>query len=160
MQLLQKVSIYEKGIKKVALQKKSVMRNIAFLKKQLFAKSCFFEKVGAVQKNVLRKSSSTVDIFRISYSQDLVARQKFHSEKVAILKKKNAEKTWLFRKRTSSKKAAALKKELLQKYDSCVTLKKVILKKCKEVAFPKIKLSENIATYAKREIAILMGNLI
>ena len=96
MQLLQKVLIYEKGIKKVVLQKKSVMRNIAFLKKQLFAKSCFFEKVGAVQKNVLRKSSSTVDIFRISYSQDLVARQKFHSGKVAILKKKNAEKTWLF----------------------------------------------------------------
>ena len=52
------------------------------------------------------------------------------------------------------KKAATLKKELLRKSNSCVTLKKITLKKCEEVAFPKIKLSKNIATYARREIAI------
>ena len=52
------------------------------------------------------------------------------------------------------KKAAALKKELLRKSNSYVTLKTFTLKKCEEVAFPKIKLSENIATYARREIAI------
>ena len=52
------------------------------------------------------------------------------------------------------KKAAALKKELLQKSNSCVTLKKFSLKKCEEVAFSKIELSENIATYARSEIAI------
>ena len=52
------------------------------------------------------------------------------------------------------KKAAALKKELLRKSNSCVTLKKITLKKCEEVAFPKIKLSENISTFAKKEIAI------
>ena len=51
-------------------------------------------------------------------------------------------------------KAAALKKELLRKSNSCATLKKITLKKCEEVAFPKIKLSENIAIYARREIAI------
>ena len=49
--------------------------------------------------------------------------------------KKIAEKKWLFWKRSSSKKAATLKK-------------------CAEVAFPKIKLSENIVTNARREIAI------
>ena len=47
-----------------------------------------------------------------------------------------------------------MKKELLRKSNSCDTLKKVTLKNCEEVAFPKIKLSENIATYARREIAI------
>ena len=53
------------------------------------------------------------------------------------------------------KKAATLKKELLRKSNSCVNLKKkVTLKNCEEVAFSKIKLSENIATYARREIAI------
>ena len=52
------------------------------------------------------------------------------------------------------KKAAALKKELLRKSNSCVTLKKLSLKKCEEVAFSKIELSKNIATYARREIAI------
>ena len=44
-----------------------------------------------------------------------------------------------------------MKKELLRKSNSCDTLKKVTLKNCEEVAFPKIKLSENIATYVKRE---------
>ena len=39
------------------------MQNIPFLKKQLFPKSCFFEKVDALQKNLLRESSSSVDIF-------------------------------------------------------------------------------------------------
>ena len=52
------------------------------------------------------------------------------------------------------KKTAALKKELLRKSNSCVTLKKITLKKCEEVAFPKKNLSKNIATYARREIAI------
>ena len=52
------------------------------------------------------------------------------------------------------KKAAALKKVLLRKSNSCVILKKNTLKKCEEVAFPKIKLSGNIAAYARREIAI------
>ena len=52
------------------------------------------------------------------------------------------------------KKASALKKELLRKISSCLTLKKVTMRKCEEMAFPKIKLSENIATYAGREIAI------
>ena len=52
------------------------------------------------------------------------------------------------------KKKAALKKELVWKSNSCGNLKKVTLKKCEEVAFPKIKLSENIATYARREITI------
>ena len=34
------------------------------------------------------------------------------------------------------KKAAALKKELLRKSNSCVSLEKVTLKKCEEVVFP------------------------
>ena len=49
---------------------------------------------------------------------------------------------------------AALKKKLLRKSNSCDTLKNAILKKCEEVAFPKIKLSEYIATYARMKITI------
>ena len=77
----------------------------------------------------------------------------FRSEQVDILGK-DAGKKWLFWKRSSSKKASALKKELLRKSNSCDTLKKVTLKSCEEVVFLKIKLSENIATYARSEIAI------
>ena len=47
-----------------------------------------------------------------------------------------------------------MKKELLRKSNSCDTLKKVTLKNCEEVAFLKTRLSKNIATYARREIAI------
>ena len=57
-------------------------------------------------------------------------------------------------KRSSSKTSAALKKELLRKSNSCDTFKKVTLKNCEEVVFPKIKLSDNIETYTRREIAI------
>ena len=49
------------------------------------------------------------------------------------------------KKGAPQKKAAALKKELLRKSNSCVTLKKITLKKCEEVDFPKIKLSKKIA---------------
>ena len=54
MYLLEKVAIYEKGIKKVEY---FFLENVAF-----FLKSCFFEKVGAAQKNLLRKSRSSIDI--------------------------------------------------------------------------------------------------
>ena len=47
-----------------------------------------------------------------------------------------------------------MNKELLRKSNSCDTLKKVTLENCEEVAFPKTNLSENITTYARREIAI------
>ena len=50
--------------------------------------------------------------------------------------------------------SSALKKQLLRKCSSCDTLEKITLKNCEEVAFPKIKLSENIATYARRETTI------
>ena len=52
------------------------------------------------------------------------------------------------------KKAPALKEKLLLESNSCDTLKKVTLKKCKEVTFAKRKLSGNIATYARRKAAI------
>ena len=52
------------------------------------------------------------------------------------------------------KKAAPLKKELLRKSNLCVTLKNVTLKKCEEVAFTIIKLSEKVTTYARKEIVI------
>ena len=45
----------------------------------------------------------------------------------------------LFLKRSSSKKVAALKKYLLRKSNFCVEV--LSLKKCEEVASPKIKLS-------------------
>ena len=54
------------------------------------------------------------------------------------------------------KKGSALKKELLRKISSCLNLKKVTMRKCEEMAFPKLKLSENIATYARREIVNLI----
>ena len=63
-------------------------------------------------------------------------------------------KSYCSEKGAPQKQAAALKNELLRKSNSCVTLKKFSLKKCEEVAFSKIKLSENIATYARNEIAI------
>ena len=52
------------------------------------------------------------------------------------------------------KKAAALKKELFRKSNFCDTLRKFTLKKFEEVAFPKKKLFENIATYGRTKIAI------
>ena len=48
---------------KAALQKKYVMRNITFLKNYLFLKCSFSEKVDSVQKYLLWKSSSFLDIF-------------------------------------------------------------------------------------------------
>ena len=44
------------------------MRIIAFLKNYLFPKCSFSEKVNAVQKYVLRKSSSSADIFFLNNS--------------------------------------------------------------------------------------------
>ena len=60
MYLPQKVAIYENGIKKVEyffLENVAFFQNLTFLKKLVF-----FEKVGAVQKNLFRKSSSSIDI--------------------------------------------------------------------------------------------------
>ena len=74
--------------------------------------------------------------------------------KMKLLWKKNVGRKWLFWKKNSSKETAALKKEVLWKGNPYDTLKKITLKKYEEVPFPKIKLSENIATYAGREIAI------
>ena len=54
------------------------------------------------------------------------------------------EKSDCFEKGAPQKKPSAVKKELLRQSNSCDTLKKVTLKNCEEVAFPKIKLSENI----------------
>ena len=51
---------------KVALQKKWVVRNIVFIKNGFFPKCCFSETVDAVQKYLLRKSSSSLDIFILS----------------------------------------------------------------------------------------------
>ena len=55
------------------------------------------------------------------------------------LKKITGAKKRLFLKRSSSKKVAALKKYLLRKSNFCVEVHS--LKKCEEVASPKIKLS-------------------
>ena len=49
-------------------------------------------------------------------------------------------------KKGAPQKATALKKELPRKNNCCDILKQVTLKKCEEVAFPEIKLSENTAT--------------
>ena len=53
---------------KTALQKKWVMRTIAFLKNSLFTKSSSSEMVDAAQKYQLRKSSCSVDIFILNNS--------------------------------------------------------------------------------------------
>ena len=52
------------------------------------------------------------------------------------------------------KNAAALKKQLLLKGKPCVTFEKSYSEKCEEVTIPKIKLSENIAIYARGKITI------
>ena len=49
-------------------------------------------------------------------------------------------------------KAAVLKKWLSRKSNCCVEV--VALKKCENVASPKIKLSEKVAPYARAEIAV------
>ena len=46
------------------------MRNIGFLKNQLFPKRSFSEKVDAVQKYLLWKSSSFLDIFILNSSSE------------------------------------------------------------------------------------------
>ena len=134
------------------------MRNFAFLKKIPFSKSYFCDVV-------LRKSRcSSVDVFYGQLLWKVTALKKFLFSRFGswvevsfwtsrYSGEKNAGKKWLFWKRSSPKKASALKKELLRKSNSCDTLKKVTLKNCDEEAFPKIKLSENIAIWILNKVA-------
>ena len=133
------------------------MRNICFLKNELFRRSSSSEKADAVQKYLLRQRSSSIDIFILSnFSAKKVAVPKSNCTKeLPILKKwllgrRFAQKNQVFLKNNCCKemtlsktellkKEAALKKQLLRKSNCCVGA--VTLKKCKEVASRKIKLS-------------------
>ena len=75
----------------------------------------------------------------------MVSRKKFHSEKVAILKKKCWEEVTVLKKELLKKSSCSEVRAAPKKYP-CDTSKKVAMKKCEEVAFPKIKLPENMAT--------------
>ena len=86
----------------VALQKKLVMHDIAFLKNLFFPKCSSSEIVNAVQKYLLRKSSSSVDIFILN---------NFFAKKEAV-PKSNYPKELLILKWWLLGKSFPLKKEL------------------------------------------------
>ena len=137
------------------------MRKLIFWKISLFQKCTFSEKVDAVQKYLLWKSSSFLDIFILSSSSEKKAIPKSNCKEPPILNK------WLFYRIFAPKKKL---KQLLQKSDcsekgennSCSELPQksnccvevVTLKKREELASTKIKLSWKVATYARREIVI------
>ena len=88
------------------------MRYIAFLKNHFFPKSSFSEKVDAVPKYLLWKSSFILDIFN----------QNSSSEKKNVLKSKCRKelpvlKKWLLCRSFTPKKEAIVKKQLLRKSD-------------------------------------------
>ena len=79
------------------------MRNIAFLKNKLFPKCSFSEKVDTVQKYLLLKSCSFLDIFILNREKKTVPKSNYDKE-LLILKK------WLLYRISALKKEAILKK--------------------------------------------------
>ena len=104
MQLLQKAAIYEKGIKKVALQKKQVMRNIPFLKKQLFPKSGSFKKVDTVQKESASEKQLFCRYLLLVAVPKSSCTKEFPIIKIWFLGRNLAMKKQLFRKKIPEKK--------------------------------------------------------
>ena len=93
------------------------MRNITFLKNKLFPKRSFSEKVDTVQKYLLWKSSSFLDIFILNSSSEKIAVPKSNCCKEPPILKKwllyriFAPKKKLFWKNNSCEKVTVLKKE-------------------------------------------------
>ena len=109
-------------------------KEYCFSEKLAFWKCNSSENVNAVQKYLLRKSSSSVDIFILKYSSTLkeATRKSYYPKEICILKR------WLLGR------SFALEKLLFWKNNYCkkVTCAEIVTrKKCEKVAPLKLKLS-------------------